>query len=56
MLHVLLPAAALLKNNSAAKKETKTHSTPNVSVAQATDVAMPVTRASNPIADGQSYP
>lgn len=56
MLHALLPAAALLTHNSAAKVEPKTNSTANVAVAQVTDATMPASPSQNLIADGQSYP
>lgn len=55
MLHVLLPAAALLTHNSAAKVEAKTEPSANVAVANATDFAMPTTASDNPIVDGHSY-
>lgn len=56
MLHVLLPAAALLAHNSAAKVQAKTEPSVNVAVANATDFAMPTTASDNPIVDGHSYP
>jgi hypothetical protein len=56
MVHLLVPAAALLTHNSAAKAETKTESTPNAVVAQATDIAMPTDPSQNPIADGTTVP
>lgn len=56
MLHALLPAAALLAHNSAAKAETKTESTPNVVVSQASDSGMPANASWNPIQDGSTYP
>lgn len=56
MLHVLLPAAALLTHNSAAKTEAKTICTANAPVAQATDATMPTTASDNPITDGHTIP
>jgi len=56
MLHVLLPAAALLAHNGATKAEVKTEPSANVAVANATDFAMPTTASDNPIVDGHSYP
>lgn len=56
MLHALLPAAALLTHNSAAKVEPKTDPNANTTVAQATDFAMPTSPSQNPITDGQGYP
>lgn len=56
MLHALLPAAALLTHNSAAKVEPKTDPNVNVAIAQATDRAMPTSPSQNPIADGETCP
>jgi len=56
MLHVLLPAAALLTHNSAAQVETKTKTSGNLAVAQATEVAMPTNPSWSPITDGSTHP
>ncbi len=56
MLHVLLPAAALLAHKRAAKVEVKTEPSANVAVANATDFAMPTTASDNPITDGHTCP
>lgn len=56
MLHALLPAAALLTHNNAAKVEPKTDSTANVAVAQVSDATMPASPSWNPIADGGTSP
>ena len=56
MLQALVPAAALLAHNSAAKVETKTDLTTHAPVAQAKDITQP-TSATNPfIVDGTTRP
>ena len=56
MLQALVPAAALLTHNSAAKSEVKTKLIANAPVAQATDATMPTTASDNPITDGRTVP
>ena len=56
MLQALVPAAALLAHNSAAKAETKADLATNTPVAQAKDITQP-TNATDPfIADGGTRP
>jgi hypothetical protein len=56
MLHALLPAAALLTHNSAAKAQTKTELSVNTPVAQAKDITQPTNPWAPPIADGTTVP
>jgi hypothetical protein len=56
MLHALVPAAALLTHNSAAKVEVKEQNTAHVPVAQEKDILHPISAASPWIADGGNQP
>ena len=57
MLQALLPAAALLTQNSAAKVETKIESNASsVVVAHENDIAMPTNMWGPPITDGTTHP
>ena len=56
MLHALVPAAALLTHNSAAKAEVNTDNTLNTPVAQEKDVFHPSTAESPWHADGTTVP
>ena len=56
MLNVLVPAAALLTHNNAAKAETKTDLTTNAPVAQAKDITQPTSAIDPWITDGKTYP
>jgi hypothetical protein len=56
MLHALLPAAALLTHNSAAKTEPKADCTASVPVAQAKDITQPTSAIDPWITDGKTYP
>jgi hypothetical protein len=56
MLHALLPAAALLTQNSAARVESREESAPNVMATQTMDSALPANASWKPITDGSTSP
>lgn len=56
MLQALVPAAALLAHNSAAKAELKTDLTTNTSVAEAKGITQPTSATDPFITDGTTMP